>query len=241
MHRIVEEAHAEVTDLLTEHRDQLDGLAHALLEAETLDAPAAYAAAGVPLRTAELEATVASGPGVSFFGARRHPGVTPLPVEGRLPGFGSASGWLNSEPLTAAGLRGEVVLVDFWTYSCVNWLRTLAVRAGVGGSGMATAGLVASARGRAEFSFEHDLYNVRHGVRPSLTSAIRSSSTTSSRSGPLVRQPLLAGRCTSSTCGVGVSALTYFGEGDYDECERAIQHAAAGGRCRRRRPTSSSR
>jgi cell division protease FtsH len=62
VHRIVEEAHAEVTQLLTEHRDQLDGLAHALLEAETLDAPAAYAAAGVPLRTAELEATVTSDP-----------------------------------------------------------------------------------------------------------------------------------------------------------------------------------
>ena len=62
VHRIVEEAHAEVTLLLTEHRDQLDGLAHALLAAETLDAPAAYAAAGVPLRTAELEASVAADP-----------------------------------------------------------------------------------------------------------------------------------------------------------------------------------
>jgi cell division protease FtsH len=56
--RIVDEAHAEVTKLLTEHRDQLDSLAHALLEAETLDAPEAYAAADVPMRTAELEATV---------------------------------------------------------------------------------------------------------------------------------------------------------------------------------------
>jgi cell division protease FtsH len=62
VHRIVEEAHAEATELLTEHRDQLDSLAHALLEAETLDAPDAYAAAGVPLRTAELEATVTSEP-----------------------------------------------------------------------------------------------------------------------------------------------------------------------------------
>jgi cell division protease FtsH len=62
VHRIVEEAHAEVTNLLTEHRDQLDSLAHALLEAETLDAPAAYAAAGVPMRAAELEAAVASEP-----------------------------------------------------------------------------------------------------------------------------------------------------------------------------------
>jgi cell division protease FtsH len=55
VHRIVEEAHAEVTQLLTEHREQLDDLAHALLKAETLDAPDAYAAAGVPMRTAELQ------------------------------------------------------------------------------------------------------------------------------------------------------------------------------------------
>jgi cell division protease FtsH len=53
--RLVDEAHAEVTRLLTEHREQLDSLAHALLQAETLDAPDAYAAAGVPMRAAELE------------------------------------------------------------------------------------------------------------------------------------------------------------------------------------------
>jgi cell division protease FtsH len=54
--RIVDEAHAEVTTLLSEHREQLDDLAHALLKAETLDAPDAYAAADVPMRSAELEA-----------------------------------------------------------------------------------------------------------------------------------------------------------------------------------------
>ncbi len=56
--RIVEEAHGAVTQLLTEHRDQLDSLTQALLQAETLDAPEAYAAAGVPMRTAELESAV---------------------------------------------------------------------------------------------------------------------------------------------------------------------------------------
>ena len=56
--RIVEDAQADVTQLLTEHRDQLNNLTHALLDAETLDAPDAYAAAGVPMRTAELEATL---------------------------------------------------------------------------------------------------------------------------------------------------------------------------------------
>jgi cell division protease FtsH len=54
--RIVDDAHDEVTQLLTEDRDQLDSLAHALLAAETLDAPEAYAAAGIPMRTAEADA-----------------------------------------------------------------------------------------------------------------------------------------------------------------------------------------
>lgn len=53
--QLVEDAHAEVTQLLLEHRDQLDSLAHALLDAETLDAPEAYTAAGVQMRAAELE------------------------------------------------------------------------------------------------------------------------------------------------------------------------------------------
>ena len=51
-----------------------------------------------------------------------------LPVEGNLPSFDGATGWLNSEPLTPAGLRGRVVVVDFWTYTCINWLRTLPYR-----------------------------------------------------------------------------------------------------------------
>jgi hypothetical protein len=53
VHRLADEAHAEVTHLLSDHRDELDSLAHALLNAETLDAPDAYAAAGVPMRPGE--------------------------------------------------------------------------------------------------------------------------------------------------------------------------------------------
>jgi cell division protease FtsH len=61
--RLVEDAHGEVTQLLTDHRDQLEGLARALLVAETLDAPAAYAAAAVPMRTADLvEPTATAAP-----------------------------------------------------------------------------------------------------------------------------------------------------------------------------------
>ena len=47
------------------------------------------------------------------------------PIEGELSSLSRATAWLNSEPLTAAGLRGKVVLVEFGTYTCINWLRTL--------------------------------------------------------------------------------------------------------------------
>ena len=80
-----------------------------------------------------------------------------------LSALDSAPVWLNSEPLTAAGLRGKVVLVDFWTYSCVNWLRTLPVRPGVG-ERYARPGLVVVGAHAPEFGFEHDLDNVRRAV-----------------------------------------------------------------------------
>lgn len=67
-----------------------------------------------------------SGPGLLRSLAHRPAGdEAALPVEGHLPAFEGATGWLNSEPLTPQGLRGRVVLVDFWTYTCINWLRTL--------------------------------------------------------------------------------------------------------------------
>src|ERR1700729_4337718 len=47
------------------------------------------------------------------------------PIGGELASLGRANGWLNSEPLSAAELRGKVVLIDFWTYTCINWLRTV--------------------------------------------------------------------------------------------------------------------
>jgi hypothetical protein len=45
-----------------------------------------------------------------------------LSVEGELPSFGGATGWLNSPPLTVARLSGKVVLVNCWTFTCINWL-----------------------------------------------------------------------------------------------------------------------
>ena len=78
-----------------------------------------------------------------------------LPVEGRLASFDGATGWLNSEPLTPEGLRGRVVLVDFWTYTCVNWLRTLPyVRAWA--AKYADAGLTVVGVHTPEFGFERE-------------------------------------------------------------------------------------
>ena len=60
-----------------------------------------------------------------LFRSTTHPAAVQLPVEGTCRRFDGATGWLNSPPLTAADLRGRVVLVNFWTYTCINWLRTL--------------------------------------------------------------------------------------------------------------------
>ena len=71
-----------------------------------------------------------------------------------------AAVWLNSEPLTADALSGKVVAVEFWTYSCINWLRTLPyVRAWA--EKYADRGFVVVGAHAPEFGFEHDLDNVR--------------------------------------------------------------------------------
>jgi hypothetical protein len=102
-----------------------------------------------------------------FFRSIAHhlPGDTgELPVEGHLPQFTGATGWLNTDPLTPEGLRGRVVLIDFWTYTCVNWLRTLpyvrAWDAKYSSQGLTTIGVHTP-----EFDFEHDLANVTTQAR----------------------------------------------------------------------------
>jgi cytochrome c biogenesis protein CcdA/thiol-disulfide isomerase/thioredoxin len=86
-----------------------------------------------------------------------------LPVEGKMPELTGAVQWLNSPPLTAAGLKGKVVLVDFWTYSCINCIRSLPyVRAWAqkyGGQGLVVIGVHAP-----EFAFEKDIANVKKAV-----------------------------------------------------------------------------
>ncbi|MEI9992673.1 MAG: cytochrome c biogenesis protein DipZ [Rhizomicrobium sp.] len=87
-----------------------------------------------------------------------------LPVEGTFPSLGGATTWLNAPPLTPAQLRGKVVLVDFWTYSCINCLRALPyIRAWA--AKYKDHGLVVIGVHAPEFAFEKDLDNVKTAVR----------------------------------------------------------------------------
>jgi thiol-disulfide isomerase/thioredoxin len=84
----------------------------------------------------------------------------PLPVEGTLPAFTGAVTWLNSEPLSAKTMRGKVVLVDFWTYTCINWQRTQPyVRAWA--QRYKDEGLVVIGVHTPEFGFERNVDNIR--------------------------------------------------------------------------------
>ncbi|EJF71800.1 MULTISPECIES: cytochrome c biogenesis protein DipZ [unclassified Pseudomonas] len=87
-----------------------------------------------------------------------------LPVEGQLPPLDGAVQWLNSEPLTAEALKGKVVLVDFWTYSCINCLRTLPyVKAWA--EKYRDQGLVVIGVHAPEFAFERDVNNVTKAMK----------------------------------------------------------------------------
>jgi thiol-disulfide isomerase/thioredoxin len=156
---------------------------------------------------------------VSWFGERRHAGPAPLSVEGHLPGFDGATGWLNSPPLTTEGLRGKVVLVDFWTYTCINWLRTLGyVRAWA--EKYADQGLVVVGVHTPEFPFERDVDNVSQAVQEmrveypvALDNDYMVWRAFGNRYWPAVYIADAEGRIRHH----------HFGEGEYEECERVVQ------------------
>jgi thiol-disulfide isomerase/thioredoxin len=148
-----------------------------------------------------------------------------LAVEGHLPGFDGATGWLNSPPLTAEGLRGKVVLVDFWTYTCINWLRTLGyVRAWA--ERYRDHGLVVIGVHTPEFPFEQDVDNVREAAKDmaveypiALDSDYDVWRAFDNKYWPAVYIADAQGQIRHHQ----------FGEGGYDECEEVIQqllHAA---------------
>ncbi len=90
--------------------------------------------------------------------------VVQLPVEGNSPSLGGTTEWLNSPPLSAAALRGKVVLIEFWNYTCINWLRTLPyVRAWA--EKHRDQGLVVIGVHAPEFEFEKNVDGVRRATK----------------------------------------------------------------------------
>jgi thiol-disulfide isomerase/thioredoxin len=142
-----------------------------------------------------------------------------LPVEFELPSLDGATGWLNSPPLTAADLRGKVVLVDFWTYTCINWLRTLGyIRAWA--EKYDDQGLVVVGVHTPEFPFEGDPDNVRQAANDmkveypiALDSDYAVWTAFDNRYWPAVYIADAQGRVRHHQ----------FGEGGYAECEGVIQ------------------
>jgi thiol-disulfide isomerase/thioredoxin len=112
------------------------------------DAPASAATSAAPGPTMMRATNAVSGD------------AAPLPVEGVLPPLNGAVQWLNSPPLTAQDLRGKVVLVDFWTYSCITCLRSLPyVKAWA--QKYKDQGLVVIGVHAPEFAFERNIDNVK--------------------------------------------------------------------------------
>ena len=139
--------------------------------------------------------------------------------DSRLPGFDGATGWLNSPPLSSEGLRGKVVLVDFWTYTCINWLRTLAyVRAWA--QKYEEDGLVVIGVHTPEFPFERNVDNITWAARDmdveypiAIDSDYRVWRAFDNRYWPAAYIADAGGKIRHHQ----------FGEGGYDECERVIQ------------------
>jgi hypothetical protein len=142
-----------------------------------------------------------------------------LRAETHLPGFDGATGWLNSEPLTSEGLRGKVVLVDFWTYTCINWLRTLGyVRAWH--ERYKDQGLVVVGVHTPEFPFERHADNVRWAAQDLRVEY------------PIALDPDYAvWRAFENNYWPAVYIAdaegrirhNHFGEGGYEECEMVVQ------------------
>jgi thiol-disulfide isomerase/thioredoxin len=139
--------------------------------------------------------------------------------EGELRPLDDATGWLNSKPLSAAELRGKVVLVQFWTYTCINWLRTLPyVRAWA--EKYEDQGLVVVGVHTPEFLVEHDRQQVRRAAMDLVVDypiAIDNDYAIwngfDNRYWPAIYLVDTGGRIR----------YHHFGEGAYDETERAVQ------------------
>jgi thiol-disulfide isomerase/thioredoxin len=148
--------------------------------------------------------------------AESHPA---LGDEGSMPDLDGAIGWLNSAPLNSKSLHGKVVLVDFWTYTCINSLRPLPYVKSWAAK-YKEAGLTVIGVHTPEFSFEKERRNVENAVRDlnvtypvAIDSDYRIWQAFNNEYWPA--QYLIDGK--------GRIRYHHFGEGDYGDFERIIQ------------------
>ena len=144
---------------------------------------------------------------------------TAAPAKKGLSSLPGATAWINSQPLTAESLKGKVVLVDFWTYSCINCLRTLPyVRAWA--KKYKDSGLVVLGVHTPEFPFEKDLTNVQKAVRDlGIQYPVVMDNDYTIWNG-FANEYWPAHHFLDTK---GVVRFHHFGEGSYDESERWIQ------------------
>jgi thiol-disulfide isomerase/thioredoxin len=155
-------------------------------------------------------------------GATSGPGSA-LPVGPAAPDFAGIDHWLNSDPLTMAGLRGKVVLVDFWTYSCINCIRTLPYVEGWYQK-YAADGFVVVGVHTPEFAFEHDTGNVASAVvRFGITYPVAQDNEYSTWQA-YSNEYWPADYLIDAT---GHIRSTHFGEGDYNQTEQEIRDLLA--------------
>jgi len=150
-------------------------------------------------------------------------GAASLQVEGELPSLRGATGWLNSQPLTAADLRGKVLLFDFWTYTCINWIRQ-SPYVSAWAEKYRDQGLVVIGVHTPEFEFEATVDNIRRAAsdfKIAYPIAIDSDHAVwrafRNRAWPALYFVDAQGRIRHH----------HFGEGEYEQLERVIQQLLA--------------
>jgi thiol-disulfide isomerase/thioredoxin len=136
-----------------------------------------------------------------------------------LYGLSGATGWINSTPLTAKQLKGKVVLVDFWTYSCINCLRSLPY-VGAWADKYKDSGLVVIGVHTPEFDFEKEQPNVLRAVKKFAITYPVALDSNQAIWNAFHNEYWPAHYLIDAT---GKVRFEHFGEGNYDESERSIQ------------------
>ncbi|NTF45271.1 cytochrome c biogenesis protein DipZ [Rhizobium rhizogenes] len=186
------------------------------------DGGAMMSATNAMMMSAKPDAAAGAG-GSMAMAMTAKPAVEQLPVERAAPSLDGAVQWLNSEPLTAAGLKGKVVLVDFWTYSCINCLRAIPyVEAWA--QKYKDQGLVVIGVHAPEFAFEKNVDNVKKAIADiGITYPVA------------IDNNYAIWRAFDNEYwpahyfidAKGQVRHHHFGEGDYDQSERVIQQLLA--------------